>query len=216
MKNTLLLLLVTTALSAQVGINTTTPKAGTQLDVNGISRTLGFEMPTGATNKAVLTSDANGAATWQTPGINNVVAILGPTGINMPTTTTNYLHTGSSITLPPGKYAVNVSILIRLLNVAQSPNNSSYWIRSSFSEATGMNPALSNDIVGGKLASGSLNASSFFGLINGTIIINNTSTAPKTYYYVAGNILANGQSQIIEAFGGANTDENRIIAYKIN
>jgi hypothetical protein len=52
-------------------------------------------------------------------------------------------------------------------------------------------------------------------MLNGTIIINNQTGANKTYYYVTGNCLVYGTTQIIESFGGANTDKNRIIAYKI-
>jgi hypothetical protein len=70
--------------------------------------------------------------------------------------------------------------------------------------------------VGGKLASGSLSGSSYYAMLNGTIIINNQTGVNKTYYYVAGNCLVSGTTQIIESFGGANTDENRSIAYKIN
>ncbi len=49
-----------------VGIGTNSPAA--QLDVNGTAKMTGFEMPTGATDGYVLTSDASGIGTWQAPG----------------------------------------------------------------------------------------------------------------------------------------------------
>ncbi|MFZ1947078.1 MAG: hypothetical protein WAW06_05995 [bacterium] len=49
--------------SGNVGVATQAPQA--QLDVAGITRTSGFTMPTSAAAGRVLTSDANGAGTWQ-------------------------------------------------------------------------------------------------------------------------------------------------------
>nr|NQU91045.1 tail fiber domain-containing protein [Bacteroidota bacterium] len=49
-------------IQTKLGIGTTNP--ATTLDVNGVTQMDGFEMPTGATNGYVLTSDANGSGTW--------------------------------------------------------------------------------------------------------------------------------------------------------
>jgi hypothetical protein len=49
-----------------VGIGTFSPQE--KLDVAGITRTTGFEMPTGASNGYVLTSDVSGVGTWQPGG----------------------------------------------------------------------------------------------------------------------------------------------------
>ena len=46
-----------------VGAGSTNP--GTRLDVNGTVRTVGFTMPTGASNTYVLTSDSSGNSSWQ-------------------------------------------------------------------------------------------------------------------------------------------------------
>ncbi|MFZ1947604.1 MAG: hypothetical protein WAW06_08660 [bacterium] len=48
-----------------VGVGTETP--GAKLDVAGTARMTGFNMPTGAAAGQVLTSDAAGAGTWQSP-----------------------------------------------------------------------------------------------------------------------------------------------------
>ena len=207
-------LILSTSLTAQVGIGTTSPR--TALDVNGTTTTTGFTMTTTPQSGAVLTSNAVGSASWQVPAISNVVANLAATGVNIPAGTTSYIQTGSSITLPPGKYAINVSMLMRLIDVSPMPNSSSFWLRSSFSDSNSNNPTLSSDIVGGKLASGNLSGSSIFSNVTGTIIINNQTTTNKTYYYVAGNVVTTGQAQTLGSFGGSNTDENRIIGYRIN
>ncbi len=49
--------------SDDLGVGTSAPAA--KLDVVGTTRTEGFEMPTGAADGHVLTSDATGAASWQ-------------------------------------------------------------------------------------------------------------------------------------------------------
>jgi hypothetical protein len=51
--------------SGNVGIATQAPQA--RLDVAGTTMTSGFTMPTGAAAGRVLTSDADGAGTWQVP-----------------------------------------------------------------------------------------------------------------------------------------------------
>jgi len=49
----------------KVGISTNTPSE--TLDVSGKTKTINFQMTSGATNGYVLTSDANGNASWQVP-----------------------------------------------------------------------------------------------------------------------------------------------------
>ncbi len=63
----------------QVGIGTINP--GATLDVNGTAKMTGFEMPTGATNGHILTSDASGTATWQAEN-GDITAVTTGTGIS--------------------------------------------------------------------------------------------------------------------------------------
>lgn len=56
--------LMTVTSSGRVGIATANPQA--ELDVNGDIRTDGFQMPTGAVDGYVLTSDATGVSSWDT------------------------------------------------------------------------------------------------------------------------------------------------------
>ncbi|HEX8575462.1 MAG TPA: hypothetical protein VF677_04130 [Flavobacterium sp.] len=116
-----------------LGIGTTTPD--TRLTVNGTTKTDGFILTALPIDGAVLTSNSGGVGTWTVPVINNVVATLNSGGINIPYNTTQYRQTNSSITLPPGKYTVNISMLLRIINVGITPPNSSFWLRSSFSDS---------------------------------------------------------------------------------
>lgn len=166
----------------------------------------------------VLTSDATGVGTWQTPGIDNIVGVLSGTGVNIAyNQTVNFLQTGSYITLPPGRYAVNVTMLLaRNSTSLPSPNNSFFWVRSSFSDSAGVNPLSSPDIVGSTLASGNFGGTSVYAMLNGTIIINNTTAGNKTYYYVAGRTVTSNTTETLTGFGSTYWAENNIIAYRLN
>ncbi len=61
-------------LTGSVGIGTTTPSE--MLDVAGTARVEGLEMPTGASDGYVLTSDAAGTASWQ-PGATGDITSVG-------------------------------------------------------------------------------------------------------------------------------------------
>ena len=169
-------------------------------------------------NGRVLTSDATGVATWQSTGIDNVVGVLSGTGVNIAyNQTVNFLQTGSYITLPPGRYAVNVTMLLaRNTTSLPSPNNSFFWVRSSFSDSAGVNPVSSPDIVGSTLASGNFGGTSVYAMLNGTIIINNSTAGNKTYYYVAGRTVFSNTTETLTGFGSTYWAENNIIAYRLN
>jgi hypothetical protein len=162
----------------------------------------------------VLTSDATGVGTWQDVSINNVIGTLGP-GVNIPHTTTNFLQTGSYIDLPAGKFAVSVTMLLSPVTI--TPNNSTLWLRSTFSDSNAPNPTFSPDIVGvSRYCSGLAPGTTIYAPLSGTIIINNTSGATKRYYYVAGSVDSwNLTATTLSLFGGNNWNENTIIAYRI-
>lgn len=164
----------------------------------------------------VLTSDAAGNASWQQSAIQNIVGVLG-LGVNIPyTQTSSYLQTGSYIDLPPGRYVVNVSMLLSKYSLTYSPNNSFFWVRSSFSLSAGVNPLPTTDIVGSNLCSGNFPGSSVYALLSGMVIINNASAVTRRYYYIAGSVVANNTTETLGAFGGAYWAENNIIAYRLN
>jgi hypothetical protein len=169
-------------------------------------------------NGRVLTSNATGVATWQQAAISNVVGVLDPIGVSIPYNETSYRQTGSYIVLPPGRYAVNVSMLLaRNTTTLASPNNSFFWVRTSFSDSSNVFPSPSPDIIGSNLASGNFPGSSIYAMLTGTIIINNATAANKTYYYIAGRVVNNSATtETITNFGSSYWLEDNIIAYRLN
>ncbi|MFQ3610856.1 MAG: hypothetical protein SNJ72_05090 [Fimbriimonadales bacterium] len=76
----------------RVGIGTTSPSA--TLDVNGTTRTAGFQLPTGAVAGHVLTSDGSGNGTWQAlPAGASAWAV---SGTNIHNTNTGNVGVGTS------------------------------------------------------------------------------------------------------------------------
>ena len=195
--------------AGNVGIGTTTP--GYKLSIS--NPTAGaIQIQDGTqVNGYVLTSDATGLGTWKKPSVNAAYSILGA-GVNIPYNTTTFLYTGTTITLPPGQYAVFVNMLMS--TGAATPTNSAFWLRSTFGDLATSTGA-SADIVGSTLASGGLVGPGQFAMLIGTIIINNTSGANKTYYYLAGNTLTNNNTGSLSLFGGTANGENNIVALQL-
>lgn len=199
-------------LGGNVGINIQNPS--NPLHVNGSVRIVDGTQANGR----VLTSNATGVASWQPISINNVIGVLGSIGIAIPHTTINFLQTGSYITLPPGRWAVNVTMLMRRTGgaAAVTPNNSSFWLRTTFSNSSAANPTISPDIQGSYYVSGNYAGSAFYSLVQGTVIIFNPLTVNRTYYYVAGATEVVNATYSLDLFGGVWWQENTIIAYRIN
>ena len=199
-------------LGGNVGINTTAPS--NSLHVNGTVRIVDGTQANGR----VLTSNGTGVASWQPISINNVIGVLPTAGINIPSTTANFLQTGSYIVLPPGRWAVNVTMLMRRTGGTgvATPNNSSYWLRTSFSTSALANPLITGDIVGSYYVSGNYPGSSLYSLVQGTVVINNATPGNRTYYYIAGAVEVINSTNTLENFGGNWWQENTIIAYRIN
>jgi hypothetical protein len=200
--------------AGNVGIGTTTPSRLIHVN-SATSGAVRIVDGTQASNR-VLTSDATGVGTWQAVGINNVVGALGAIGETINYLQGPYLQTGAVINLLPGKYAVNVNMLMARFPIVLTQANSFFWVRSTFSDSSGINPTPSADIVGSNLISGNLPGSSYYSLLTGTIIINNTSAFPKSYWYVAGNVVTDNTIGYITNFGSSFWAEDNIIAYRLN
>lgn len=192
---------------AQVGINTTNPTES--LHVDGTFRLVDGTQ----SSNLVLTSDADGVARWDRVSLQIIEGTIGA-GVNIPPSTTQFLQTGSSITLPPGRYLVDVYMLMS--NGSSTSLTSYFWLRTTFSDSSAANPTISPDIIGGNLISAGLEGSSIFQPLIGKVIINNTSGADKTYYYVAGVTEVRSTPPTLTLFGGDAWDERSIIAIPIN
>ncbi|WP_051884993.1 hypothetical protein [Chryseobacterium luteum] len=212
--------------AVNVGIGTTTPAA--KLDVSGT-----FKLVDGTQgNGKVLTSDTNGNASWKSQTINTVLGgkEIGWNGRDIPTTQGfqtagnqgKFLHTGAYIDLPTGKWAVNVTMLMRSIgdiSTAVTNSDSSYWLRTTFTTSNADIVTITGVptyIQGSYLISGNLPGRSLYSLVQGTIVINNTAAATTRYYYVAGDNHVIGLVKDLSLFGGFKWQEDQIVAYKID
>ena len=200
------------------GIGTNAPTQ--KLDVNGASRLRGqiYDNNNNAgANGQVLSTNSSGQVVWQ----NNVAITPAVTAV-FPKTVQNMTwdqegYTGTTLTLPPGKWSVQVAILI---DTTISDAGYAGWFRTSFSDSPASTSA-SSDFVGATKASGAITGPAQFGLVSGTVIIYNTSGASKTYYLVKQayypNIFGNAQGNwVVKNFGRGIASEDQIIAYPMN
>ncbi len=203
---------------AHIGIGTNTP--GTLVTIQNPTPGA-FQLVDGTQDSGyVLTSDSHGVGTWKKPSVHATYGILGA-GVNIPytaNTATSYLFTGTTITLPPGEYSVSVTMLITPNTYLGSSTNpvtpEAIWMRSTFADSANATTH-SSDIVGSALASGGLVAPAKFGLVAGSIIINNSSAVSKTYYYIAGYVDSYTSTSSIMGFGGTLWAEDNIVALQI-
>ena len=213
-----MLLLAPMGASAQVTIGSDALPQAT-LDVVGTYPTAAdkgkaFRLDDGnqAPGKVLICQD-NGVGTWQNFAMYEIEGVKGGR-VNFPLAPDNstasgtydFRQTGGYITLPPGKWEVQVYTLIAIIDVSTNPThqydltaNDFAWVRSSFTEdsnAEGDDSIITPDILGGQYISGRVSGPkpsppitnrTCWGMIAGAVIINNTSDAPKTYYYIAGS-----------------------------
>ncbi|PKF74494.1 hypothetical protein [Chryseobacterium sp. PMSZPI] len=214
--------LMTLNKNGRVGIGTTAPT--NVLDVR--STTNGAVKIVDGTQGAnkILTSDANGVATWQRAASNVTVGTLG-SGYDVPFTKfSDFRYTGSTITLPPGKWMVTISLLV--YPGGNLTVDDWIFVRSTFSDANlttiGQTGVQSNDVVRPTLMSFQLagpykGGQNKYNVATGSVQINNTSGADKTYRYVVGATEVSGTvtGAKISQVGGS-WSENAIYAIAVN
>ncbi|MNU12745.1 hypothetical protein D3C71_07760 [compost metagenome] len=212
----------------KVGIGTTTPS--TKLEINNGTTNGAIKIVDGTQGAGkVLTSDANGLATWQAPKALAVKGEIG--GYNVPFEThSGYRYTGATIALPPGKWLVTITQYVYITgfdsggtNILLSPDD---WMitRTTFSDQTnvttiGQDASPSSDISQPSTMTFTVHGPHRGDAKTGVIYINNTSSAPKTYKYIAGGTEATGplvgHGGYLNNFAG-NWAENSITAVAIN
>ena len=197
--------------NGNVGVGTINP--GTKVHIAASSAGTGFRLVDGSqgANK-VLQSDANGNASWAT-NVALTPAVIGVMGSGSANTTQN-AYTGAYITLPNGKWSVSVSMM------AVTSSSGDYWIRTGFSESSTSIVLGAGAVAGGPtLVSGFVHGGGVYSMLNGTLIINNTSGGNKNYYYCTGATgVWNGgtTSAQFQNFGRDVLGENSIVAYPMN
>ena len=189
----------------------------------------GIKITDGAQNENyVLTSDANGNGLWKPVRLTVERGVNGP-GIDLTFTGTTgvYQYTGSYIDLPPGKWLVTVQQLIHPAGGALT-SDQWMWLRTSFSDdpnvAIGGTATLSTDLnelpslVSGLIQGPTTSGITRFSIIQGSLVINNSSGAVKRYKYIAGdNVIAGNptNASYFQGFGGS-WSENIIYAVPTN
>jgi hypothetical protein len=181
---------------------------------------------TQAVNK-VLVSDANGLASWANPlpsgqfadlsNSSNFVSIT----LNGNGSTSSDTYLNSSITLPVGKWDVIFNVLTHSVGTATT---GTWWIRMGLStsssslintKSTVQNPTdfPINNLVSGRVAA----SNSSYDMIQGHIIINNTSGSAKTYYLWTSQCDLNAAdgSSTLEKLSCSSFGENLIFALPI-
>ena len=196
-----------------IGINTGTAAPAAKLEVNGTFKLTDGTQGAGRT----LVSDANGLAQWKASAGTTVTAVasLSAAGVSINGTQTG-VQTGSYIDLAPGKWLLNVVMLVSN-GGSQVPNGQGIWVRSSFSNSAS-NTTFSTDIIGSTLISGNVAGPMRYGLVNGVLLINNTSAATKRYYYFAYGESMPGTSTgyTVTNFGSTTWGEDQIFAVPVN
>ncbi len=216
-----------------IGIGVELPSVKLEIKTKGTSDSpeSAIKIVDGSQGKGkVMTSDEEGEMTWQFPVAYRVEGTLGE-GVDLPLnrTLTSFEQTGCSITLPPGKWQVTVSMLLvgNAGNNGGFPANKWVWVKTTFSEyEQGETFNISSDIKGNKYISGlfegPVTIGQKFTMLAGSVIIHNQSTSSKTYYYVAGQMLRDQEggsvlddSVIFSDFGDSNSAENNISAISL-
>jgi hypothetical protein len=176
-------------------------------------------------NGRVLTSDANGTASWTQlnstqsvrtgslgGGVNFDYSEMGsfPTGGTSKYTTVN-------ITLPPGRWVVFANLLI---NGTALPAGGGIFVRTYLAESATVSTGTTDIVPGtGGLISGNFSYSNTFTFVSGQIFVNNTSGANKTYYLWAlgaRNASAPATGSAIGALGSSFWAENQLFAIPMN
>ncbi|MDR1653579.1 MAG: hypothetical protein LBS01_08050 [Prevotellaceae bacterium] len=201
------------SLSAQVGINTDTPK--TTLDIvqkdTATVKGRGFRLVDGNERETfALVCDADGVGTWKqitTPVIfGNIVnktinfpfkkigaSSIPPSSLGMTEADSLFLNTGAYIELPPGMWRVDVICLLEGMPAeSMIINDYKMWFRGTFgdnAESRHISPDVGiPSMAGYKLISGIKEPNDRYNFVSGSVIIRNTGMTIKRYYFILGAV----------------------------
>ena len=124
----------------------------------------------------------------------------------------NAVYTKAYIDLPArSRYIITVNML-----ATSWPTRSSgyIWVRSWFTNSS-TSSTMTSDVIGGGLISGSVTQGSMFTMVTGTVILNNTTTAMKRYYYWGQTGERSGNTSTLNNFANSADGENQIFAVPI-
>jgi len=227
--------------NGNMGISAINPT--TKLEINSGTITLpsdGFKLNDGTEGIGkVLISDDNGSAHWLLHPAQKIYKGVMGAGLDIDISSSSYTfnsanygvgfyQTGSYIDLPPGKWRVKIDLIIPYLADAGSTMSQDewFWLRTTLSDNGASNPSTpSADLVdNSKWASevfqgpGPLAVNgNKFAMINGNLIVNNSSANIKRYYLLAGGFTRSNLSipGTLEKMGGAQWQDNKLTAYAI-
>lgn len=137
----------------------------------------------------VLQSDENGVGKWVEYTPDGVTGTFDPTGISISSAyTTTFANTKSYITLQPGKWIIMYTITFNTQYTGTTDPLSRIYVRSSLADIDSSSNTISTDIIGNTLFANSVVLGKQ-GNITGRCLIENSSTMPKNYYILIGEIL---------------------------
>ncbi len=164
--------------TGNVGINTTSPTA----NLHSVG-SLRLEHPTMGDGK-ILRVHQNGNIDWGQPyALRRIEGFTG-SGVDISDELPHY--TNAYITLPPGKWIVRTTFPIQQKNTSANLLTTSEFLQldTYFTDAAGSS-TISSDYLpeSAEYTSGVLKGTATLDLVDGSVILNNTTNANKTYYY---------------------------------
>ncbi|NDW08117.1 hypothetical protein [Dysgonomonas sp. 520] len=211
----------------RVGVGTNNPTNKLSVFTNGYNT--GLHLPNGAIVGQVLTSDNDGNAYWGAPGegiqtVNVVWEKDAAFWINTEDALGDgYFSTGTTLTLPPGKWWIQASLLAYPINESTGARIYSpgmYWIRASFTDGVpskGTQSFKTGDFIGNTLISGYMFENVMWAPMSGAVILHNKTNADKVYTLIGGGVGRIGSSPhiCIANIGQGVLGEDNIIAIRM-